>query len=292
MATKRQSTSPTASPPNTTAAAKTDPADDPMPVVGVKAPTKEYAQPIGRPGTSQFVTDPTTGEVILDSQGNPIPWQATRPFTVPQRFGVEDAGPTSYGVMPKYYEGAVEEILGNMPPELLAQLQAHMVDARVYGSKNPNIVYGIPDQETMSAFRAVLTQANNTGYDYQTVIQNWGRIAQSAPPAPPTPHITQVTNTDDLLAVFKTASRSALGRELSDSEARQYAATFQAQERGYQGTQYAAADAGQSASVMAPPSPSNFLDAQVQQNNPSEYGANRFANTFDAFQQLLRGPAG
>lgn len=281
MATKKQAT-PGGSASNL--AASTPDYSDPAPDITPAGKAIQYGNPIG---VAQFEVDPETGKLKLDPDtGEPIPWTATVQHMVG---GSGFAGVQTQKVAPRYYEGSVQEILGNMPPELLAQLQAHMVDARVYGSKNPNIVYGIPDQETMSAFQTVLTQANATGYDYETVIQNWGRIAKNAPPPPPTPHIATISNTTDLVATFKKASRSAIGRELSDSEAHRFASVLQGQQAAADQASFALQDAGQSGTVMGAPNPDAFLDTQLRQT--PEYGANSIATQFDAFQSLLRGPS-
>lgn len=244
------------------------------------------------------VIDPATGQPAVGGDGKPLTTTQQVPWTAQvQRMigGSGFQGVQTQNVLPKYYEGDIEQILNNMPPEMLAKLQGEMIDARVYGSKNPNIVRGIADQETTTAFRQVLTAANATGLDYETVIQNYQKIAKNAPPAPPAPHVNVVTNTTDLMATFKAASRSALGRELSDSEAKRYADVFQGTENAAQNTQNAATDlgttSGVSSTVQAAPSPGNFIDAQLKANQPGEYGANRIANQFDAFQSIIRGPA-
>lgn len=288
MATKRQSSGGSSNV-TTYVANATDPSDDPPPDIAPSGKAIQYAQPYGRPGSSQYRRK-ADGSLETDPLGNPIPWAATRLDPSVARIGGETAGRLQpVAVAPRYYEGDAEEILTNMPPELLAQLQQEMIDARIFG-KNPNIVYKVPDAETVNAFKMVLAAANNTGLDYETVIQNWTKIAKNAPPPPPTPHVNTVTNTTDLVATFKTASRSALGREISDAEARRYAAVFQGQETSAQNAANAAQDAGLNATVTAPPSATNFLDEQLKQDQPGAYGANRIEQQFLNFQDLLRGP--
>ena len=267
----------------------------------------QYAADPNDPGKvwmlPQPTYDPTTGQLLLDANGKPqmtsqpVPWTANRPAGAPvvSRLGGEAAGrvdPLGGGrinVAPRYYEGDADILFNDLTPGARAQLQDEMIAAKIYGSKNPNIVHGVMDAETRSAFNQVLQTANATGYDYETVIQNYQQIAKSQPPAPPTPHVNTVTNTTDLVSVFKTASRAALGREISDAEAKRYAAAYQGQQTIASDAINAAQDAGVNATVQTAPSADAFLTDQLKTNNPGEFGANQVANQFDTFTKLLRG---
>lgn len=315
MATRKQ-VPPTTTTPTTAPGGYTP---DPIPQGGTTSGTRPArGMPIGGSGF-QYAVDPTTGEVlqalqptynqttgalVTDASGQPmlsmqpVPWTArvTTPGSPIQggfggAVGVgAAAAPTDQYVLPRYYEGDVERILNDLPPNMLAQLQDEMVTARVYGSKTPNIQHGIADQETIAAFKAVLTTANATGYDYPTVVQNWLKIAKDQPIPPPAPHINKVTSPTDLRAVFKTAARSAIGHELSDAEAQKYVSAFQAQETQYGDQLAAAQDAGVNATVTATPDPSAFLDEQLKQDQSGAYQQNALLGQINAFRSMLTGP--
>lgn len=321
MPTKNQATPPsptTTSPSSTTAAGPVQ--HDPIPS-GAPATSAKPARgtPIGGSGfqyainhaTGEVMTalqpsyNPTTGELVVGADGKPVMTMQPVPWTAQvQHAGVPITGggiggvgvgyagaPYTEDVLPRYYEGDAEVLFNDLPPAARAQLQDEMIAAGVYGAKNPNIVHGIFDQETATAFKQVLTTANATGNDYRTVIQNYKQFAASQPPPPPTPHVATISSTTDLVKTFKDVSRNALGRELSDSEAKRYASVLQGQEAAADQAKFAMQDAGTSGTVMGAPSPSAFLDEQLKQNQPGEYGANRLATTFDTFQSLLKGPA-
>lgn len=320
MASKRQS-SPTGtspSPTTTVPGAAQGVADD----LGISAPptaggstglggsaSMPQSSPIGVPYAATGpggeiarppIIDPSTGKQAKDAAGNllwgpPTRWTAQRPDDRLMGGYVDDQGHRVRAVrdvLPRYYVGDAEAILNSLPPERLRDLQVYMVNLKLFSSKNPNITYGIADNETTQAFSRVLTAGNARGMSYDEVLDLWSKkgIADMQPPEATPGRTISVTNTADLVALFKKTASTALGREISDEQAQQYAATFQGQESAYQRAQYANTDAGTTGTVMAPPSPDVFAENQLKQDQPGEYGATRVANVFDTFQSLLRGP--
>lgn len=252
------------------------------------------SNPVG--GLPYYATDtdpnsPTYGEVT------PNRWMAVRQMPVTPG-GIEDAAgvrTNAEAVLPRYYEGDTQALLTSLPPEDLHDLQAKMVMIGLYGSKKPNITYGIPDRDTMSAFEQVLSVANASGFTYNEVLQNWSAAAKAVPqPVTPKPsHAIQVTNTEDLVNVFKDAARTAIGREVSVDEARKWATTFQASQAAEQNAAYAAQDAPDGSGntlVQSAMSPASFAEQQLR--GTPEYGATRASNQLDVFRKILSGPFG
>lgn len=248
------------------------------------------SSPIGVP---YYATDPKTGE-LTDQR-----WQATRAGRTPR--GIEEGMGLKYqyGVTPKYYEGDTQALMSSLPPEVLADLQAEMVAIGLYGSKKPNITFGIPDRDTMSAFQQVLSVANASGYDYQEVLQQWSKAAALAPqPTEPKPNrVADVTNEEDLVNVFKEAARTAIGREVSETQARAWAHTYQGAQVAEQQARWGVMDAsvdgspvGARGTVESTMTPQSFAESQLK--GTPEYGATRASNQLDTFRKILSGPFG
>lgn len=245
------------------------------------------SNPVGVP---YYATGPN-GELTPDR------WMATRRDAATPG-GIEDAAgvrTVTTPVLPRYYEGDTQAVITSLPPEVLADLQAKMVAIGLYGSKKPNITFGIPDNDTFSAFDHVLQVANASGATYNEVLQNWSATAAKIPqPVTPKPsHAIQVTNTEDLVNVFKDAARTAIGREVSVDEARKWATTFQASQAAEQNAAYAAQDAPDGSGntlVQSAMSPASFAEQQLR--GTPEYGATRASNQLDVFRKILSGPFG
>lgn len=275
--------------------------------------TLQPAAPIGVP---RYATDPDTGLIktvdvpVTDANGAPVvdpktgkpltqkqyaPWMAPPPKEMVNRWqgaaaatmGVA-SGPPPGLTKPKYYEGDDVSYLNYILPEELWALQQDMAAAGVYGPK-PSYLPGRADDSTVAAFRQVLTVANATGYDHKTALANWKQLSASAPKPPPPPHVTKLTPSADLGAVFNTAARSTLGRGLTKAERERYVAAYQAQESTY--SDEAAVASEQGGTVTPPPDPSNYLSEQMQQNNPNEVAQYSLLNKVNAFRQMLAGPS-
>lgn len=301
MATK-QSTSPTGTSPPTTAAgglspaaqaaiAKAFPGGIPTLAPADKKQTSQ-SSPIGK---VPYQATGANGELLYNADGTPVRWQAVRPEPIVSRIGGEAAGRIgAVGVTPKYYAGDDAALLVGLPPEVLADLQFRMTKIGLYGSKKPNITYGIPDADTINAFSQVLGAANASGYTYQEILSLWGSQGVQAmqPEAPKPTHTISTTNTADLVAVFKKAARDAIGKEVDDETATRWAHTFQGSEAAYQSSAYAVQDAaaGGNTTMQSPMDPTTFADQQLKQNNPDEYGATRAINQLDTFRKILSGP--
>lgn len=237
-----------------------------------------------------YATDPVTGELT------PNRWVAVRPEPTVSRIGGEAAGRVHpVGVLPHYYQGDAEAIVTGLPPEVLADLQAKMVALGLYGSKHPNIVYRVPDRDTIAAFSQILTASNASGYTYDEVMQQWASSASRVvqPPEPKPPHAIQVTNAEDLVLVFKDAARNAIGREVSNAEARAWASSFQAEQAAKQEAAFAVQDAEPGSGnvrLEQPMSPTAFTETQLR--GTPEYAATRANDQLVAFRKMLAGPFG
>lgn len=243
--------------------------------------------PIGVP---YYAVDHQTGEILRDDAGNPMRYTVPRSMPPPGMSSGLGSEMHTVGVLPKYYEGDAAEILGNMDPLLLADLQAHMVEYGLFGSRKPNITYQYADNDTITAFTRVLTTANSTGQTYQEVLRKLAQI-----PPEDRPKFTEakapdrITNTEDLVAVMKNASRNALGREISDDQARAFAQAYQSAERSYNSQVNAIAEAGLGGEVMSPPDPSSMANASLKANYGAEKQTYDLTSQVATFRSLLAG---
>ena len=93
----------------------------------------------------------------------------------------------------------------------------------------------------------------------------------------------QVSNPDDLKAVFRKAAQELLGRNLQDGDLNKLVETFQMQEKQYQ--QKAA---GGGVAVQAP-SATTFATQAIEQDFGAEVNTQKMDNIFGAIDQALSG---
>jgi len=118
---------------------------------------------------------------------------------------------TPYGAMPanvRYFDGDEYQI-ANFKPEEIAEIQQRMNKAGVLGKKYR---IGLADDETISAFKEVLGQANRTGTNWTSAL---GSLVST--PRQGTGLTYKVSNPDDIRKVIQQTASTVLGRS-ADTE--------------------------------------------------------------------------
>lgn len=212
---------------------------------------------LGVPGTR--VVDKTDPNRILRYEG----FQAVDPRTGQQ-------------VPPKYYDGDNYE-LATYGPEKQADIIVKLQKANYLTDRHKP---GDPLTKPIAAFAALMAEANLTGQTWDALLQ----FRQTNPVSAGSGQLTtyRVTNPSDLRSVFRKAAQDTLGRgDLPQEQVDRMVNAYQQSERSYQ--QKAAAGG----TVTQAPSPTTFGQEQIEQQNPDEAQAYKFAQYAQVFEKLL-----
>lgn len=212
---------------------------------------------LGVPGTKVLdKTDPTR---VLRYEG----FQAVDPATGQQ-------------VPPKYYDGD-NYVLATYGPEKQLQIIGQLQKANYLTDRYKA---GDPLTKPIAAMSALMTEANITGQSWEKLLQF--RQANPVSVATGSLQTYRVTNPTDLRAVFRKAAQDTLGRaDLPAEQVDRMINAYQQSERSYQ--QKAAAGG----TVTQAPSASTFGAERIEQQNPDEATAYKFAQFAQVFEKLL-----
>ena len=144
---------------------------------------------------------------------------------------------------------------------------------------------GVPVQtweQQQRAFQKLYGEANRFGKTADVMLAD---IIEKVPPTKTQSRVApyRVTSSQDLKTVLNQVSRQTIGRELSDSEAARFAASYQQQQRDYQ--QRASTQSG--GTVEQSPSADVAAQQFVEQYEPSEANAYKFLGYFDQMANSL-----
>lgn len=201
-------------------------------------------------------------------------------FTTPRRVTPQGFGATKETFTqdrpPKYFSGDEDLIIGQSR-ENIAVIQALMNRGGLLGRKyNPGIV----DDQTRSAFRELLGISNREGSNWEETLGTLNELAKEQVGELPT---YQLSNPDDLKAVFRKTAQEMLGRNLQDGELNRLVETFQAQEKqAQQKAQFGGV-------VTQPPSAQAFAARNIEQDFGTEVDTRKMDAIFSAVDSALSG---
>lgn len=201
----------------------------------------------------------------------------TNPTRVLRYEGFQAVDPkSSQPIPPKYYDGDNYQ-LATYGPERQAQIITQLQKAGYLTDKHK---FGDPLSKPIAAFASLMAEANLTGQTWEAMLQ----FRQSNPVSGTTGGLQtyRVSNPADLRSVFRKAAQSTLGRgDLPSEQVDRMVNAYQQAERGYQ--QQAAAGG----TVTEAPSATTFAQERIEQKNPDEATAYKFAQYAQVFEKLL-----
>lgn len=212
---------------------------------------------LGVPGTR--VVDKTDPSRVLRYEG----FQAVDPRTGQQ-------------VPPKYYDGDNYE-LATYGPEKQAEIIVKLQKANYLTDRYKA---GDPLTRPIAAMAALMAEANLTGQTWDTLLT----FRQTNPVSAATGQLTtyRVTNPSDLRSLFRKAAQDTLGRaDLPSEQVDRMVNAYQQSERSYQ------QKAALGGTVTQAPSASTFAQERIEQRNPDEAQAYKFAQYAQVFEKLL-----
>jgi hypothetical protein len=177
-------------------------------------------------------------------------------------------------VRPQYagtYDEAYQLLAKYNPAERRGLLNTLYKIGAYEGGKPSNT--GFDNRDFAAVARAMLW-ANPSGYELEAALPLMAAEIGTVMPSGPR---IRTTAAQDLRAIFKQASQSVLGRNLSDSEVEKFV-------RAYQGMETREQTGGATA-----PSPQAAAIEQVEQQNRSEADAVGMMRLAEAFNQAIRG---
>ena len=219
--------------------------------------------------TGRLYEDPQTGR--SDYQGYTIP--TGERLSAPAIFNQPSA---EVSMQPLYFAGDDENILSDMAPEELIQVQGALRSIRFLGSYRP----GLLDQATVTAFNKLLGQANLLGAEWKdTAAFLYQNPPMGTGGGGSTPSY-KLSNPDDLKLVFNQAARSVVGRELDQETIDELVRTFQGNEKKFYQS---------SGEILEPPSPEALVQTQLETTAPGEVKAKSYGDYVGLLSQLMGG---
>ena len=200
----------------------------------------------------------------------------TDPSRVLRYEGFEAVTPTGQKVQPKYWDGD-QYILATYGPERQATIISQLQKANYLTDKHKP---GDPLTRPISAFAALMTEANLIGQSWEQLLT----FRQTQPVSGATGDLQsyRVTNPMDLRAVFRKAAQDTLGRaDIPREQLDRMVNSYQESERTYQ---QKLAGGG---TVTQAPSAATFAEERIEQRNPDEATAYKFAEYAQVFERLL-----
>ena len=194
---------------------------------------------------------------------------------LPQLGGFEPAGQTVAN-QPKYFSGD-EDAINSYSKETIAQLQYNLSRNGLMGRK---YTPGIVDNQTRSGFKELLGVANRQGTDWSAALSSVAQAGVSTGTKLPA---YQLTNPEDLKAVFRKAAQDSLGRNLQDGDINRLIQAYQAQEAQYQ--KQVATVGGV---VTQAPSAQAFAQSAINKDFGTEVNTRKLSDIFGAIDANLR----
>lgn len=231
--------------------------------------------------------------------GVPSGYQAKTTTTRRLGYGDDPGGETQTMTRmqaPRYTE---TDILGpgSLSPERIAQLQAQLARAGLYGSKKAIYRLGIWDDATQNAYAKVLSYANQSGLDVNGAVDSLIAHPMPTDPADKEPvepgKISKLTDAPTLEAQVQAAAEKRLGRRLRSSELTKFVSLYQGLERKdnttYAKAQDAAVEGKDTEITSTVPSADVAAEDFVVDNNGQEAASQDAYGYFDALKGLLGG---
>ena len=194
--------------------------------------------------------------------------------TLPQLGGFEPAGQTVAN-QPKYFSGD-EDAINSYSKETIAQLQYNLSKNGLMGRK---YTPGIVDNQTRSGFKELLGISNRQGTDWVNALGSVSQAGVSTGTKLPT---YQLTNPEDLKAVFRKAAQDSLGRNLQDGDINRLVETYQAQEAQYQKQVSTVGGV-----VTQAPSAQAFAQSAINKDFGTEVNTRKLSDIFGAIDANL-----
>jgi len=219
--------------------------------------------------TGRLYEDPKTGQTSYEGYKYVVGGQAPAIFNQPS---------TQQSFEPLYFSGDDENILSNMAPEELIQVQAALRSIRFLGSYRP----GLLDQPTVNAFNKLLGQANLLGMEWKDTAVALYQMPQMGTSSGGSTPTYKLSNPEDLKLVFNQAARNVVGRDLDQPTIDQLVKTFQQNEKNF----YTG-----SGEIVEPPSPEALVQTQLETTAPGEVEAKSYGDYIGLLSQLMGGGA-
>lgn len=197
------------------------------------------------------------------------------PQQLRQLGGFEPAGQVIEN-KPRYFSGD-EDIINKYSTEQIATIQYQLSKSGLMSRK---YTPGVVDDKTRSGFRELLGIANREGVDWGAAMGIVGKAAEGA--GQPL-QAYQMSNPDDLKAVFRKAAQEMLGRNLQDGDLNRLIQTFQQQEVAYQ------KQAAIGGPVVSTPQAATFAARNIEKDFGKEVNTQKLDNIFGAIDQALTG---
>jgi hypothetical protein len=194
--------------------------------------------------------------------------------TLPQLGGFEPAGQTVAN-QPKYFSGD-EDAINSYSKETIAQLQYNLSKNGLMGRK---YTPGIVDNQTRSGFKELLGISNRQGTDWVNAL---GSVSQAGVSTGTKLPAYQLTNPEDLKAVFRKAAQDSLGRNLQDGDINRLVETYQAQEAQYQKQVSTVGGV-----VTQAPSAQAFAQSAINKDFGTEVNTRKLSDIFGAIDANL-----
>jgi hypothetical protein len=205
----------------------------------------------------------------------PIPGGVPGPGQRPLNPAFTGDKPTPTG---RYMDGD-EWIPANYPGDMVYMLQQQLVQA---GLLTSNFTSGVYDPATREAYKQLLGLANAQGEDANMTLSQMVANA-SAIPQPAEPLLTQTTDPAVLRQAFRRSIIDLTGEGWSRDQINDMVGAYNQLERQRQQEAFNLEQSGMSGNVVATPSPMDFIETQVQEQNPEgvqEEEALGFLNDF------------
>jgi hypothetical protein len=206
---------------------------------------------------------------------------------------------------PRYFDGD-EFLPGNISPNSIAALQREMVRAGLLDSPR----WGHWDEESQSAYRQLLREANTKGLDYETLLRQYSEAAtlgteEQAVFTPPEALPLELPSDEDLRHVVRGVSIEKLGIAWRPEDTEQFVQQYKAMAQGRAQAAYeaeverqrAAFDRGEPVSNVAIemdiPTAEVWADEEARRRDPGGYQATQINEDYmPAFLAALGGFAG
>lgn len=179
---------------------------------------------------------------------------------------------------PLYFSGD-EDTINKYSREDIALVQAQM---RANGFMSGTYTPGVVDNKTRSAFRNVLGVANRMGSDWQSALASVGQARDEAGIKAGGLRTYQVSNPDDLKAVFRKTAQEMLGRNLQDGDLNALVSSFQQEQARYQ--QQAQTVGGV---VTQAPTAETFASTRISQDFGQEVDTRKMDRLFSVFDRVV-----
>jgi hypothetical protein len=189
--------------------------------------------------------------------------------------GVSSSADEIVSSRPRYFSGD-EDAINSYSKETIAQLQYNLSRNGLMGRK---YTPGIVDNQTRSGFKELLGISNRQGTDW---VKALGSVSQAGVSTGTKLPAYQLTNPEDLKAVFRKAAQDSLGRNLQDGDINRLVETYQAQEAQYQKQVSTVGGV-----VTQAPSAQAFAQSAINKDFGTEVNTRKLSDIFGAIDANL-----